>query len=269
MKTLLSPTAVSGTHAPRRTLSLPFSANLANAAPTAAGPLLTARGHSLQNISILPRFKRTETPPGISTEALKFSDALDGGAPIGGLPVSGVDGGAVGADAGTEVSPTLSVSGDTYSDSATESRKNIKFNVKLPTGADPKKYGLVNWIKGHMKKGDGNFFKVKMYGNTVDANFASSQVDSIDADPLYWSKSGSRWNYTTESDGFSATDSPGPALNTETGAEYALNFSIGLYNFADVPTTTTGTISATAIQSVGWKYSVKVDSTGKFSHPSI
>jgi hypothetical protein len=120
-----------------------------------------------------------------------------------------------------------------------------------------------------MKDGAGNYFKAVMYGSTVDANYSSWQVDSVDPDPVYWSETGSRWNYTVVPGGFYATDDPGPALNTEHGAVYALNFKIGLYKLSDLPATTSGTISAASIAEKPWEYSVVVDSAGAFTHPAL
>jgi len=195
------------------------------------------------------------------------------GALVGG-PMGALVGGAIGGGAGAlgglfaTAKPSLSLSGDTYTDSATDSRKNIQFDVAVPWILPNWAYVLVNWIKGSMKDGTGKPFKVTMYGSSVDADFASWQVDSVDADPVYWSDSTGRWNYTTTPTGFFATDSPGPALSTELGAVYDLDFKIGLYRRFDVPDTTTGTISATPIEEKPWRYSVKVDPvTGAFTHP--
>ena len=183
-------------------------------------------------------------------------------------PDAGVAG-PIAADAGAPSAPTLSLSGDTYTDSATESHKKIKFTATIPAGKDVKDYALVNKLKGSQKSGPSAYFKVKMYGSTVDFNFPSWQVDSVDPDPVYWSDSSARWNYTAESSGFTATDDPGPALSSEKGAVYAVNFNVGLYKLADLPVTTSGTISATPLAEQPWQYSVKVGSDGSFSHPSI
>lgn len=211
--------------------------------------------------------------------------ALIGGAAGAGLgfliggPIGAVAGGVLGAVAGglighavsgsSAATPSLALANDSYTDTATESRKNIRFNVTVPSGLAAGDYALVNWVKGHMKDGSGNFFRVQMYGADVDANFSDFQVDSVDPDPVYWSDSSARWNYSAVSGGFFATDSPGPALSSETGAEYALNFRIGLYRLADVPTTTTGSMSASAIQILPWQYSVKISAAGAFTHPSL
>jgi hypothetical protein len=91
----------------------------------------------------------------------------------------------------------------------------------------------------------------------------------MDADPVYWSDAGGRWNYASTPHGFYATDSPGPARSSQHGAEFALQFQMGLYRLADLPATTTGTIGATPLAMVPWQYSVKVDAAGRFTHPAL
>jgi hypothetical protein len=238
----------------------PVSKRIANTVSRASG---SARLHDFGRISVRAGGKCAETFPGIDDESAPDVKRSAGDA--------GVDGGAGGsaADAAAAPAASMTVSGDSYNDTASESHKNIKFSVSVPTGHDVKHYGLVNWLKGSMKTGSGSYFKIKLYGSEVEANFSDYQVDSVDADPLYWSDASARWNYTAASGGFSATDDPGPALTSEKGAVYALKFRMGLYKLADVPTTTSGTIAATAIQSVDWQYSVKVGSDGKFSHPAL
>jgi hypothetical protein len=165
---------------------------------------------------------------------------------------------------------SLSLSNNSYKDTASESRKNIKFNVKVPTGSSVGDYALVNWVKGYMKKGDGTYWKAKMYEKSVDANYTDYQVDSVDKDPVYWSDAASRWNFKkVGADGFYATDNPGPALNTETGAEYNLDFKIELYKLSDLPATTSGdigTAKSKVIASQNWDYKVKVSDKGAFTH---
>ncbi len=193
------------------------------------------------------------------------------GAGIGGLAGGLIGNAASGPGARAAGTPSLALSNDTYSDNATESRKNVQFDVTIPAGHKATDYALVNWVKGSMKDGSGTYFKAKMYGSVVDANYSSWVVDSVDADPIYWSDASGRWNYRTTPSGFYATDSPGPALSTELGAVYALNFRIGLYKLSDLPATTSGTIGgATAIAERPWQYSVVVDPrTGAFTHPAI
>jgi hypothetical protein len=111
----------------------------------------------------------------------------------------------------------------------------------------------------------------RQYGSLVPASYADWVVDSVDADPVYWSRPGSRWNYHPTATGFSAADSPGPALKTELGAVYALKFRMGLYRLADVPLVTTGNVGAAApVDETFWDYSVRVDPvSGDFTHPAI
>jgi hypothetical protein len=166
--------------------------------------------------------------------------------------------------------PTLSLSGDSYTDTGNTSHKTITFDVAVPSGLNKNDFCLVNKLKGSMKKADGTFHKVKMYGSLVDFNFSSEQVDSVDADPVYASNSTARWNYSSTSGGFSSNDDPGPPGYTfAAGDEAAVKFHIGLYKLADVPTTTTGSISASAIQELPWQYSVKADSAGAITHPAL
>lgn len=108
-----------------------------------------------------------------------------------------------------------------------------------------------------------------MYGSQVDFNFTDFQIDSVDADPAYWSAGGTRWNYTVGSGKtFSATDAPGPMFDSDgAGAKAHLDFKIAVYKSADVPATTTGSIAATPLSSWHtWSYYVNVLGGGKFSH---
>jgi hypothetical protein len=187
------------------------------------------------------------------------ADAGPDAGPIAGAPAP--------APSAPPAQPTLKVSNDTYTDTAAASHKNIKFEATIPTSLTKTNYAFVNQLKGYEKSGSGSFFKVTMYGSLVDFNFPSWQVDSVDPDPVYWSDTSARWNYNTTPTGFTATDDPGPALSSEHGAKYAVHFKIGLYKLADLPTTTTGTISAKPIAEQPWEYSVDVSSTGTFSHP--
>jgi hypothetical protein len=220
--------------------------------------------------------------PGTREKRTALSGALLGGgigAVVGGGlgflaggPVGAAAGAGLGAVAGGVlghlITGAVSVSDDRYVDGAADSRKNIRFNATT-LFRDPAQFALVNWIKGSMLDGTGAPFTVPMYGAAVPANFPSWQVDSVDTDPVYWSTPGSRWNFTKSVTGFWATDSPGPALKTELGAVYNLDFRIGLYRMADLPATTSGNLgSATALDEAPWRYSVKVDPvTGAFSHP--
>ncbi|NVK64909.1 MAG: DUF4157 domain-containing protein [Flavobacteriales bacterium] len=164
----------------------------------------------------------------------------------------------------------LSLSNDTYNDSATESRKKITFKVTVPKGLKREDYALVNWNKGFYKKGDGTYYKAQDYGTSREVNFATWQVDSLDKDPVYWSTAGSRWNYTKSGKrSFTATDDPGQAKSTQKGSHFKLDFKLQVYRLSDIPKTTTGTLGGAeskAIATVFWKYHVKVSATGTFSH---
>lgn len=223
-----------------------------------------------------PRLKRSTTTGAIVGGVLGGVLGAVGGFLLGGVPgavLGGLGGAALGGVVGHLLTgssgPRLAKSHDTYTDSATQSTKDIRFDVGVPSGGRAGDYALVNWLKGFMKDGAGSYFTLQLYGSTVNANLSSFQVDSMDADPVYWSDTGGRWNYVSTPGGFYATDSPGPALSSEHGAEYALQFQMGLYRLADLPTTTTGTLSATPLAMVPWQYSVKVDSAGRFTHPTL
>jgi hypothetical protein len=177
-----------------------------------------------------------------------------------------------GSDAGPKTgtpSASIAITGDgSYSDTATRSNKSVKFNVTW-SGGHKEDFIIVNWVKGYMKDSTGKPFKAKIYGSTAEINFADYQIDSQDEDPAYWSDSSGRWNYDVDgADKFSATDNPGPMNNSDgKGAQARLDFKTGVYKSSDVPTKTTGTISATPFGSlVTWTYYVTVLGGGKFDH---
>jgi len=222
------------------------------------------------------------TTPGTREKRTALGGALLGGgigAVIGGglgFLAGGPLGAAVGAGLGAVaggvlghlISGAVSVSDEGYADGPAESRKNVRFNATT-LFRDSSQFALVNWVKGSMLDGTGRPFRVTMYGATVPASFPSYQVDSMDTDPVYWSTPARRWNFNDSLTGFWATDSPGPALKTELGAVYDLDFKIRLYRLADLPKTTSGDVGgATALSEAPWRYSVKVDPvTGAFTHP--
>jgi len=165
-------------------------------------------------------------------------------------------------------SASLALTGNTYTDSAAESHKNIKFNATWSGGAK-EDYLIVQWLKGYSKNSDGTPRKVQMYGSDVDFDFADWQIDSVDADPAYWSDASGRWNYTVDGPNkFSATDDPGPVKASQgVGREAKVDFKTAVYKAADVPTTTTGTIAATPLSSFQpWAYHARVEAGGKFTH---
>jgi hypothetical protein len=237
----------------------------------AAKGLETYPGEEDQRPAPGSRQKRTALGGGLIGAGIGAAIGAGAGFLLGGPLGAGVGaalGGLGGGVLGHLISGAVSVSDDTYIDSAADSRKKIRFNATT-LFRDPTQFALVNWIKGSMLDGTGAPFNVTMYGSTVPANFPGWQVDSVDTDPVYWSAPSSRWNFNTSHTGFWATDSPGPALSTELGAVYDLNFRIGLYRMADLPATTSGTLgSASALAEKPWRYSVRVDPvSGKFTHP--
>lgn len=166
-------------------------------------------------------------------------------------------------------SASLTLTGNTYADNATESDKTVTYNATWSGGAK-EDYIMVQWVKGYMKDPKGKPFTATVYGKSdTDINFADWVIDSVDEDPAYWSKGGVRWRYTVDAPNkFSATDSPGPMTNSDgVGAESKLNYKMAVYKNADVPTKTTGTISATPLSSFQpWDYNVVVQGGGKFKH---
>ena len=167
--------------------------------------------------------------------------------------------------------PTLALANDSYTDSGNTSHKKITFDVTVPIPLDEKKFALVNKIQGTGKLADGTFWKLYMYGSIVDANFPTTQVDSVDPDPVYWSKPISRWNYTSTAAGFSATDDPGPPGYTfAKGDATKFKFKMGVYGLSDLPITTTGSLSAKPLDEKDWQYSVAADPvSGALSHPAL
>ncbi len=166
----------------------------------------------------------------------------------------------------TAATASLTLSNDKYVDTAASSKKNIKFNVKWKDGAK-EDYVIVNWLKGSIKDPKGKPYKVRMYGSLVDFDFGAWQVDSVDADPVYWSAGGVRWKYNVDgADAFHATDSPGPPSFAK-GTKADVEFKTGVYKDADVPSTTKGSLSATPFGSLEpWTYKMEALGGGKYSH---
>jgi hypothetical protein len=95
---------------------------------------------------------------------------------------SGSGSGSGGAKAAT---PTLAASKDDYSgDTATESHKNIRFDVTIPSGVTAGDYALVNKLKGSQKDVSATAFKLTIYGKTVFFDFKDWQVFSVEVDPF-------------------------------------------------------------------------------------
>ena len=173
---------------------------------------------------------------------------------------------------------TFTASNDTYTDTATDCKKNIDFNCTVKAGSDPHKCVLVNWVQGTAKNKDGSFRKVNMFNKTVDYNFPSSRIDSLDTDPVYWSTSSGRWNYNMSAPAagsgsgaattFSASDSPGPTV-WEDGIDYDLKFNMCTYCIDDVSPTSDekGSGVKNPQKCVAWVFKAKYDAAAhKFSH---
>lgn len=165
--------------------------------------------------------------------------------------------------------PTLNVVSSGYVDNAISSTKPVRFDVTFSRGAK-EDYIIVNWWKGYMKDSSGVPFQASLYGAVADINSTTWKVDSADPDPAYWSDpTTGRWNYVVDGpNAFHARDNPGP-MNTSdgVGASAQLEFKTAVYKASEVPTTTTGSLSAiplTAFQP--WDYHVVVQGGGKFKH---
>lgn len=160
-----------------------------------------------------------------------------------------------------ENSASMAITGNgAYVDTATESRKNVKFTATW-TGGAKEDYIIVNWVKGYAKKADGTYFKAMLYGSAADINFSDWKVDSVDEDPAYWSNGGTRWRYTVDAaNKFSATDSPiQMKMSAGEGTVARLDFKTAVYKSSDVPSTTTGTLAATPLSTFeAWSYYTKI-----------
>jgi hypothetical protein len=192
----------------------------------------------------------------------EFRSLSNGGGSAGATPAQSPTATAMGLSASLTVIP------DAYTDSATQSVKNNTFRVTWSGGAK-EDYSIVQWVKGYMKKANGKPFKTTQYGKKTDIDFADFRIDSDDEDPVYRNKPGIRWNYYPEGpEVFSSLDSPGPMYTDDgAGAEAKIDFLTGVYKTADVPTKTTGTISALPLSPLqAWSYHVLVQGGGKFKH---
>jgi hypothetical protein len=159
----------------------------------------------------------------------------------------------------------MALSGNSYSDTASESHKNVTYTATWSGGAK-EDFLIVQWVKGYAKDAAGTPLKTTQYNKTADINFADWRIDSVDEDPAYWSNASGRWNYNVVSaNSFSATDDPNPP-SWQDGMDFKVDFKVGVYKAADVPTTTTGTMAATPLSSlVPWEFHAKL-SGGKFTH---
>jgi hypothetical protein len=93
------------------------------------------------------------------------------------------------------------------------------------------------------------------------------RIDSLDADPVYWSNDAARWNYTAEGNGCYATDSPGPTTWVD-GIDYDLKFKMSLYCINDVATTSdaAGSGVKNPLKCIDWVFKAKFDAaSGSFT----
>ena len=165
---------------------------------------------------------------------------------------------------------SITQTSNSYVDTSTESRKNIRHAFSpAPSGATAADhFCFVQRVKGFYRRADGSYFSVTMYGNTVPMNFADWVIDSLDDDPSYGSPP---HNAHSSAGGnvYYVSDSPGPALSSETGCVYNVDFTIGIYCTNEVPTSgcsaqpSTGTSFSTAT----WDYKTSVTTNGTFTHP--
>jgi Domain of unknown function (DUF4157) len=163
---------------------------------------------------------------------------------------------------------SFTASNDSYS-GANDCTKEIKFTFAMKPGADEKKCVLVNWVQGSAKTKSGAYAKAKVFDKMVDVNFPTSQIDSKDTDPVYWSDSSARWKYRSAGSGsFWATDNPGPATWPD-GLNLDLTFKMCLYCIDDVSATSdvTGSGVKNPLKCIDWVFKSKYDAgTGKCAH---
>lgn len=164
---------------------------------------------------------------------------------------------------------SFDASNDSYVDTDTDTRKNIKFTYKMKSGSDEKKCVMVNWIQGTAKNKDGTFRQVKMFEKTMDYNFPTMRIDSLDKDPVYWSDGSARWHYQPAgANSFYATDSPGPTVWAD-GIDYDLKFKMCLHCIDDVSATSdeTGSGVKNPLKCIDWVFKAKYDAAAKkFTH---
>jgi Domain of unknown function (DUF4157) len=147
--------------------------------------------------------------------------------------------------------------------------KRVKFTVGMKPGGDEKKCVMVNWVKGFAKEADGTYHQAEIFGNLVELNLQTMQVDSVDTDPVYGSKDGERWRYNSSGGGsFWTTDTPGPTVWND-GSESNFNFKMCLYCIDNVSATSdvAGSGVSNPLKCIEWDYKAKYDSaTDKCSH---
>ena len=148
---------------------------------------------------------------------------------------------------------------DYWNTSGDPIRKKVKFEFKAKCGTE-KNCCFVNFRKGYNKRiSDGKYAKVRHLGTVVDANFPDWTIDSVDADPVYWSNGG-RWNYVKVSEGvYYTTDAP----TVRKGYTRSYDFKMCIYNCKDVPSNATSLGFGKALKCIPWdaKATYKMDGT--------
>lgn len=232
---------------------------------TLSGPRPDTAPKSIRSLE-RTRALQDEDEPAADNRLRQLDDA---GAPARPAPAPAPAPAPTPAPAAASASMTISGAGATdYVDTAANSKKNVKYNVTWSGGAK-EDYVIVQWVKGFVKDSSGTFFKAQLYGSAADINFADYQIDSVDADPAYWSDTTGRWHYNVDGPNkFSATDRPVSLGAAEgKGAKARLDFKTGVYKTSDVPLTTTGTISSTPLSPlVPWSYYVTIVDRGGYDH---
>jgi len=166
---------------------------------------------------------------------------------------------------------SFTASNDSYTDTDTDTRKNIRFTCSVKPGSAPKKCVMVNWVQGTAKNKDRTFRKAKVFDKIVDINFPKEQIDSIDKDPVYWSDAGGRWNYrftVGTGDEFFAEDSPGPQVWVD-GMDYDLKYKMCLYCIDDVSPISdeSGSGVKNPLKCINWVFKARYDAAAKkFTH---
>lgn len=178
-------------------------------------------------------------------------------------------GGGSGGSGGSSSSACNTTAFSKTNDSWSGSTKNVTFRFTMASGATATNCCLVNFRKGWVKRiSNGAYARVRHCGATVNANFPNWTIDSVDNDPVYWSTSSSRWNYTNRGGGnYEATDAP----NTPAGYQRSYDFKMCLFKCSDVPTTcssvTASTLMGRAKSCISWSAKVTHRSNGTITRP--
>ena len=169
---------------------------------------------------------------------------------------------------------SITQTGNSYVDTSTESHKVIRhaFSPTPQNATAAQHFCFVQTLQGYFRQANGsNYFLVQMYNSWVDFNFTSSQIDSTDDDPAYWSPP----HYGHHSAGnnvYYVEDDPHPG-NYNVGVKCDVSFNIGLYCTNGVPGSGAASQPAlgTPFNTKTWDYKVTVttnDSGNKiFTHP--